>query len=176
MSAHEAGGAEAPLILTLRMDDASFSRLDALRRAHFPPSRNHLSAHLTLFHALPGEHAAEVSANLAAACAGTAPVPLRFAELRSFGKGVAYGVDSAPLVGLRRLLAQNWFGWLTAQDRGGFRPHVTVQNKVDPATARALFDELRAGFEPWEGRGEGLLLWRYRGGPWEEAGDFPFRG
>ncbi len=166
----------APLILTLRMDPASFARLDALRRAHFPPQRNHLSAHLTLFHALPGEHAAEVAANLAAACAATAPVPLRFSGLRAFGKGVAYAVESAPLGRLRGLLVRNWHAWLTAQDRGGFRPHVTVQNKVDSAEARALFAELQAEFSPWDGTGDGLLLWRYRGGLWEAEGEFPFRG
>ena len=169
-------GADAPLILTLRLDAASFARLDALRQAHFPPARNHLSAHLTLFHALPGEHAEAVAANLAAACAGTAPVALRFGGLRSFGKGVAYAVESPALGRLRTFLVGNWHRWLTAQDRAGFRPHVTVQNKVEPPEARALFEQLQAGFAPWEGVGEGLLLWRYRGGPWEAEGEFPFRG
>ena len=175
-SAGAAVGTEAPLILTLRMDARSFARLDALRQAHFPPERNHLSAHLTLFHALPGAHAEEVGANLVAACAGTAPVPLRFSGLRFFGKGVAFAVESAPLTRLRGLLAGNWHCWLSAQDRAGFRPHVTVQNKVAPEEARALHAALGAGFAPWDGTGEGLLLWRYRGGPWEAEGEFPFRG
>ena len=48
-------GDPAPLILTLKLDQASFTRLDALRQAHFPPERNWLSAHLTLFHHLPGD-------------------------------------------------------------------------------------------------------------------------
>ena len=39
-------------ILTADLDDASFDLLDVLRRAHFPPERNFLSAHLTLFHRL----------------------------------------------------------------------------------------------------------------------------
>ena len=51
-----------------------------------------------------------------------------------------------------------------------------MQNKVEPAAARALLAELGAGFVPWDARGEGLLLWRYRGGPWEPAADIPFRG
>jgi hypothetical protein len=53
---------------------------------------------------------------------------------------------------------------------------VTVQNKVSPEEARATLATLQARFTAWEVRGEGLLLWHYRGGPWEEAGRFPFRG
>ncbi|MCG7360655.1 2'-5' RNA ligase family protein [Roseomonas sp. ACRSG] len=167
---------EAPLILTLGLDAASFARLDALRQAHFPPERNHLSAHLTLFHALPGAMLAEISANLETLAAGTPPPVLRFAGLRSLGRGLAFTVESPALVQLRGLLASAWHGLLGPQDRQGFRPHVTVQNKVEPATARALLAELEAGFTPWEGQGVSLLLWHYRGGPWEPAGSFPLTG
>lgn len=166
----------APLILTLEMDPASFARLDALRRAHFPPERNHLPAHLTLFHALPGARLEEVSANLAVLAAQTPPPALRFTGLRSLGRGVAFTVESAPLTHLRGFLAGAWHDALTPQDRQSLRPHVTVQNKADPAAARALLAELQAGFTPWDGRGEALLLWHYRGGPWEAAARFPFGG
>jgi hypothetical protein len=44
-----------PLILTLKMDRESFSRFEGLRQAHFPPHRNFIPAHLTLFHHLPGD-------------------------------------------------------------------------------------------------------------------------
>ena len=44
----------APLILSAVLDAPVQQRLDALRRAHFPPERNHLDAHVTLFHHLPG--------------------------------------------------------------------------------------------------------------------------
>ena len=44
----------APLILSAVLDARVQRRLDALRRAHFPPDRNHLDAHVTLFHHLPG--------------------------------------------------------------------------------------------------------------------------
>jgi len=166
---------DAPLILSLGLDAASFSRLNRLRQAHFPAARNHLDAHLTLFHALPGAMEAEIAASLATLAAGSPPPPLRFAGLRSLGRGVAFEVESPELSRLRGLLASAFHGVLGAQDRQGFRPHVTVQNKVDPAVARALLEELRAGFLPWDGQGEALLLWRYRGGPWEPAGAFPFQ-
>jgi 2'-5' RNA ligase len=166
---------EAPLILTLGLDAVSFTRLDALRRAHFPPERNYLSAHLTLFHALPGTMLAEISANLETLTTGT-PLPLHFDGLRSLGRGVAFTVESPALVQLRGLLASAWHGLLGPQDRQGFRPHVTVQNKVEPADARALLAALEGGFAPWDGQGVSLLLWHYRGGPWEPAGEFPLTG
>ena len=37
---------------------------DRLRELHFPPERNYLSAHLTLFHKLPGKRATEISAEI----------------------------------------------------------------------------------------------------------------
>lgn len=166
----------APLILTLGLDGESFARLDALRRAHFPPERNHLAAHLTLFHALPGTEMEEIAANLQGLAAGTSPLPLRFTGVRSLGRGVAFTAESPALLRLRGLLATAWHRWLTPQDRQGFRPHVTVQNKVTAELAQALLRELDAGFTPWEGQGESLQLWHYRGGPWEAAAEFPFRG
>lgn len=167
----------APLILTLAFDDASFARFDELRRLHFPPERNLIPAHLTLFHHLPGgEHEGEVAGVVGDACRMYRPMTLRVTGLRFMGKGVAYTLESPELARLRGLLAEAWFGWLTGQDRQKFRPHVTVQNKVEPEVARALHERLSAGFAPFEVEGHGLLLWRYLGGPWEQAGQYPFSG
>ncbi|MBC9209093.1 2'-5' RNA ligase family protein [Roseomonas aerophila] len=173
---HPLQTSQPALILCLQLDPASFARLDALRQAHFPPERNHLSAHLTLFHALPGAMLEEISANLATLAAGTPPMALRFAGLRGLGGGVAFTVESPALVALRGLLASAWHAVLGAQDKQGFRPHVTVQNKVTTPQAQALMAELQDGFMPWEGQGEGLALWHYRGGPWEPAASFRFSG
>lgn len=166
----------APLILTLGLDRTAFARLDGERRAHFPPERNLIPAHLTLFHALPGEAEAAVAARLAAAAAAQAPLDLRFAGLRFLGRGVAHVVESPGLLALRASLAAGFAPWLGAQDRQGWRPHVTIQNKVAPEVARATLRDFEARFAPWEARGEALLLWRYLGGPWEAAGEFRFAG
>ena len=50
--------AARPLVVTLALDDDAQARLDALRRTHFPSDRNVVPAHVSLFHALPGEHRA----------------------------------------------------------------------------------------------------------------------
>ena len=166
----------APLILTLAMDDASFERFDALRREHFPPDRNLIPAHLTLFHHLPGgEREGEVAGVVGDACRMYRPMTLRVTGLKFMGRGVAYTLESAELARLRGLLAEVWFGSLTGQDRQKFRPHVTVQNKAAPEEARALHERLSAGFAPFEVEGRGLLLWRYLGGPWDLVGEYPFR-
>lgn len=164
----------APLILTLRLASPAFERFDALRRAHFPPERNVIPAHLTLFHALPGEREADIGEVLAATCAATAPLALRFPSLRFLGRGVAAEVVSPELLALRGKLAARWDAWLSAQDRQGYRPHITIQNKVSAEQARRLHAELAAAWEPFESTGDGLLLWRYLGGPWELVRDEPF--
>ena len=169
------GADTRPLIITLRLDAASFARLDALRREHFPAAINRLSAHLTLFHHLPGERLEEVSADLASV-ARRAALRLRFGAPRLLGRGVAFDVESAGLMDARRELARRWGPMLSAQDRQGFRPHVTVQNKVEPAEARTLRDDLALRIAPWEGEGEALQLWRYLGGPWGAEGEFGFGG
>jgi 2'-5' RNA ligase len=165
-----------PLILTLKLDQHAFDVLDALRARHFPPERNFLPAHVTLFHALPGDQEQAIAATLHELCAETTALHLSFPKLRLLGKGVAVEIESADLIKLRKYLIRVWDMWLGMQDRQGFRPHVTIQNKVTPATARRLFDELRRTWQLFDGRGEALLLWRYRGGPWELVDEFTFNG
>jgi hypothetical protein len=41
-----------PLILTARIGDSDLQPLDLLRQRYFPPDRNFLRAHLTMFHRL----------------------------------------------------------------------------------------------------------------------------
>jgi hypothetical protein len=53
---------------------------------------------------------------------------------------------------------------------------VTVQNKAPPEEARALLERLQLEFEPFDLLGEGVLVWRYLGGPWEPVGRVPFSG
>ena len=150
------------------------ARFDELRRRHFPPERNHLAAHVTLFHALPDS--ATVREDVRDAAVRRARFPVAVTGLRSLGRGVAYVLQSAELAELRRDLAYGWEHLLTRQDRQRHAPHVTVQNKVSPEQARALLAELQAGFVSHEVTATGLALWRYLGGPWEEVGRYPFTG
>ena len=165
----------APLILTLKLDAASFERFDDLRRAHFPPALNHIPAHLTLFHHLPGERLAEIGRTLADT-APAAPLALQATALRKLGRGVAFEIAGAELEDWRARLSETWRAALTPQDRQPFRPHVTVQNKVTPPEAAALHDRLASGFQPFEVAGVGVLAWSYLGGPWRLEGEVLFKG
>lgn len=165
---------DAPLILTLRMDETSFEHFDGARRRFFPPERNLIPAHVTLFHALPGDQEPTIVRHLSDLAGQMDMFQFTVPSLRSLGRGVAYEIESPPLLALRRALADEWRHWLTPQDAQGYRPHVTIQNKVAPDEARALLETLRAGFQSFDGTATGLLLWRYRGGPWERAGAFGF--
>ena len=147
----------APLVLTAELDPATQAWLDGLRKAHFPPERNHLRAHLTLFHALPERPALPASPVLDAMV--EAPFKL--------GRGVAFAVACPGLGPLRAgIAAAVGEDALTRQDRGWGRPHVTVQNKVAPEAAAALHAELSDGYEPRPAQVVGLSVWEYRGGPW----------
>jgi hypothetical protein len=98
----------------------------------------------------------------------------RVARLLSLGRGVAFGVDSPGLAAIRSRIAEAFGPMLTPQDRAGWRPHITVQNKVTPAEARELMAELSKTFEPRPLRIDGLSAYWYRGGPWESIGDWRF--
>ena len=163
-----------PLVLTLKLDQTTFEPFNQLRQQHFPPDRNFLSAHVTLFHALSGEEETQIQQELAAVCSRTPRLPLQFPTLRFLGRGVAIEVQSSELIHLRQSLAKTWGTWLTAQDQQGYRPHITIQNKVPAQTARQLYDQLLQDWQSIDGYGEGLLLWHYQGGPWTLAGEFLF--
>lgn len=163
-----------PLILTARFDADTEAWLEALRRTHFPPERNLIPAHVTLFHALPGENLDAVIDALAHASAATQVGTVGIGPPRSLGRGVALEVAAPELARLRARLVREWEPTLTRQDSQGWRPHATVQNKVSPEAARALLARLQAELAPREGSATGLRLWHYRGGPWEPAAEFLF--
>jgi 2'-5' RNA ligase len=162
------------LLVTLKLDDASFQHLDALRRQYFPPERNHIPAHVTLFHALPGGEAETISADLDQVAGATARFSFVLPRLWMLGRGVAATVEAPALHQLRQQLASWWAQWLKPQDQQNYRPHITIQNKVSPDQARALYEQLSLQWEPLTGQGIGLILWHYLGGPWQEVQTFPF--
>jgi len=91
------------------------------------------------------------------------------------GGGVAFRVVSDDLDAIRGEIADGLHGLLGAQDAQGWRPHVTIQNKVAPKLARELRLSLEKEFEPRPLKISGLALHRYLGGPWESLGVYAFR-
>lgn len=165
----------APIIVTALLGAADFGWAEGLRRAHFPAERNRVPAHITLFHHLPPSALEEVGRRLKRLCAGPAPTA-RLAEVMLLGRGLAYRVESPALMAMRDELADAFAGLLVPQDQGRPRFHITVQNKVEPAQAKALAAELQRNFRPRPLAIAGLAAWHYRGGPWELAMKASFRG
>lgn len=166
--------ASAPIIVTALFGDADHAYLDGLRRTHFPPERNQLAAHLTMFHHLPPGAEPELRNRLASATQAKPP-QAELAGLMNLGRGVAFRVRSPALEAIRSSLAEAFHGLLTPQDAAGWRPHVTIQNKADPRDAKVLLNALSASFKPRTLAIAGLGAFRYRGGPWELIRRHSFR-
>ena len=169
--------AAAPIIVAAELGAADFAWLDGLRRAHFPPERNLIAAHLTLFHHLPPSLLPELDTRLRAETRHAKPPVATIGEPMLLGRGVALRVRSAALADIRADLAEAFQGLLTPQDSAGWRPHVTIQNKVDPRDARALHAAMagdRAIARPLAITG--IAAHHYRGGPWELIARYRFAG
>ena len=159
--------------MTALLGARDFAEADGLRRAHFPPARNQLRAHLTLFHHLAPALESEVRTRLKAATREPAP-PARLAGLINLGGGVAWRIESGALSAIRDSLAEAFRECLIPQDRAPWRPHVTLQNKVPAAEARQLHAQLDGELVPRPLEIAGLALFSYLGGPWESRGAWRF--
>ena len=154
------------------MDAVSFEFFDDLRRRYFPPERNFLSAHITLFHHLPGDETAAVENDLESVASNYEQIKLDFTGARFLGRGTAIEIDAPELLAVRKELTDKWEKYLLPQDRQKFKPHITVQNKTAPDAAKILFEKLKTDWQNRKGSAIGLQLWNYLGGPWQLANEF----
>lgn len=164
----------APLLVTAELPSDVLAWADALRRKHYPPERNRLRAHVTLFHALPPSIEAELVQVLSDLARRPAP-SARVNGLMKLARGTALAIDSPAMVELHKLVADRMHGLLTQQDTRPLRLHVTVQNKVTVEAARALQAELGPAIQPVTFRFRGFGL-AWEGGLWREIRVLPFRG
>jgi hypothetical protein len=165
------GGA---IIVTATFGDGDNGWLQELRRAYYPPERNQVPAHLTLFRQLPPSLEGELATRLARFAASRPPVASVVA-IMDLGEGTALRVESEDLMRIREELAEIFHGLLMPQDLSAWRPHVTIQNKVPRREARTLQQKLRSTFRPRPLAIRALAAWRYRDGPWEPIRAWPFR-
>ena len=166
----------APFIVTAELPVDLASWATALRTAHFPPERNHLKAHVSLFHALPPSSEGEVKTALAQEAAANPPVDGYLEGLMPLGGGTALRLSSPAMIDIWQNLADRFHGLLIPQDLHKPRLHVTIQNKVTSKEAKALQAELEPQIEPRPFRFRGLSLHIYRGGPWDFVKTYAFRG
>ena len=157
-----------PLILTASFDDEAQTHFQSMRDAHFPPARNIVPAHASLFHKLPGDRVDAVRDAIADALDGHGgPFGARCTGLRFFGGGGAYAIECPELSETRAAVAERFADILSPQDAQPYKPHVTYQNKVPGDRAKATFARMQQDFAPFECTVTKLHLWWYRDGPWE---------
>ena len=170
-----AGGA-SPFIVTAELPPSVLGWADGLRRAHFPPERNWLKAHVTLFHAFAPSLREELRGILGQFAAEFAPPEAEIIGLMNLGRGTALDIRSPGMLAIREAIAEHFHGALTEQDRHRPRLHVTIQNKVESREAKALQAELGPDFGRRQFRFSGLGLHLYLGPEWETVRTWSFRG
>jgi len=165
-----------PHLVLAVLPDAVQARLDALRRAHYPAERNRVPAHCTLFHAVPGMVAGELTSVLARMTANTPPPMARIDRVIDLDGGTALALVSADLVEIRESLADHFHGLLTGGDAVAPRFHITVQNKVERRDAHILQAELATSWRATDTTVAGIAVHRVIDGAWHPVGVWRFRG
>eukprot|EP01111_Echinosteliopsis_oligospora_P017382 TRINITY_DN7502_c0_g3_i2.p1 TRINITY_DN7502_c0_g3~~TRINITY_DN7502_c0_g3_i2.p1 ORF type:complete len:448 (-),score=138.94 TRINITY_DN7502_c0_g3_i2:22-1248(-) len=160
-----------PLLITLAFDTITHDTLESLRVQHFPKERNFIPAHISVFHALPQEEydfIDQTLTDISKDCLEKDPdgIALNFVGVRRLGGGFAIETSAPRLVSIQKVLSLKFDKFLTRQDRTPYKCHVTIMNKVDPKLAKVAYEEFKAGFNNWAGKGSHLVLWEYLGGPW----------
>lgn len=163
-----------PIILTARVAEHDLAPFDLLRQKHFPPERNFLQAHLTMFYRLPGEYVSKTVSVLWDATVGTSKISARVNGVRNLGAGVAFTIESPELNLIRETLRNQFVPWLGSQDMKTWQPHITIQNKASPEQASRLHRDLADRFQPHRISIVGLDLWKYLDGPWASEATIPF--
>ena len=166
----------APLLITAELPGDVLAWADRLRRIHYPPERNRLKAHVTLFHALPPSAEGEVRRLLTELASAHPPPEARITGIFDLGTGTAFDVRCEMLEAMHSEMAQRLHGLLGWQDDRRLRLHITVQNKVDQATARGLQADLKRDFSARRFRFRALGLYAWEDGLWREIAEYSFRG
>jgi hypothetical protein len=165
-----------PFIVTAALPADIQGWAEGLRRAHYPPERNQLHAHVTLFHAFAPSLLEELTCFLPRITGEFAAPEAEITGLMDLHTGTAIALASPQLLSLRTIIAEHFRGSLTAQDLHEPRPHITIQNKVTKREARALQAVLAPTISLRRFTFPALELHLYKGGPWELVKRSAFRG
>ncbi len=166
----------APFIVTAELPVDIFSWANGLRAEHFPRDRNHLQAHVTLFHSFAPSLRDELPRFLARVAGEYAAPRADLSGLMDLGQGTALALHSPGMLAVRDFIAGHFWQMLTRQDQGGKRLHITIQNKVAREAALKLQRELAPRLKLRYFAFTGLGLHIYRNPHWEAVGTWRFRG
>jgi hypothetical protein len=165
-----------PFIVTAVLPPDILAWADGLRRQHYPPDRNRLVAHVTLFHSFAPSLRDELRGVLAEMAGEFSAPSASINDTLDLGSGTALAVKSSGMDQIRALIAEHFHGALTAKDLHEPRLHITIQNKVIRRLAIALQQELAISLRARDFAFRGLALHIYRTTHWDTVGEWPFRG
>ncbi|KAI0899571.1 hypothetical protein F4806DRAFT_453111 [Annulohypoxylon nitens] len=174
------GGEETYCVLSLHTDSLHHQAMSALRKRYYPPAVYRVSAHISLFRALPGSLLHSIQPDIVAAVACISPFEIRTVgpPIRMGSGGVSVPVTGlAPVEELVKDIQCKWRSVLSHQDRGAFRGHYTLMNKEKASKkVEQCLEDMRQEFPPQgiPGLAIGLSLWRYDNGWWRHKRDFAF--
>ena len=166
----------APFIVTAELPEDIFAWSNGLRAEHYPPERNWLKAHVTLFHSFAPSLRDELPRFLARMAGEFAPPSAQLNGLMDLGQGTALAIRSPQMLAVREIIAEHFWDMLTRQDQGGKKLHITIQNKVERKAALALQEQLGQRLDARDFAFAGLGLHLYRNPHWEAVGMWKFRG
>lgn len=157
-------------MLSLILDAQATETLTALRTAYFPAHRNHLNAHITLFHALPPSE--QLFTLLESTLKDTKQFNIGLGDPFLFKNetGVALNLKSFKAIKLHEELSNALYYArvnLTEQDSRQMRSlHVTVCNKEKPEKAKDIMKEVQGKMEQLKKdmpvvKGLGVKAWEY---------------
>lgn len=164
-------------ILTLATDPTHHETMSDLRKKYFPPKLLKVTAHISLFRALPGSRLPTIQEDIAHVASKTHPFPIHAQHPFRMAHGVGVGVTGLePAERLFGKLQTKWWEFLSQQDRAGFRAHYTLMNKVDDEqVVLKCLEDLKRDFRGSSGMVCGVALWRYDKGWWRHDEDFMFK-
>lgn len=160
-------------LLTVKPDSCLASFFEHMRQQHYPVALNRVPAHIMAFHQLPEEHLLQVRRDCTDIANTTGCLKVVVEGIRFLGRGNAYHLVFDH--DFYHRLKKRWHTFLIAQDQHRWQPHMTFQNKVSPADAKALYHQTQSLFAPRHGTLIGLTLWHYDAGYWQHVNDFYFK-
>ncbi|ORY68986.1 uncharacterized protein BCR38DRAFT_482464 [Pseudomassariella vexata] len=163
-------------VLTLKTDPELQTAMSALRTKYFPPKLLKVNAHVSLFHALPGSMLPKMKSDISSLASRTTLFHIKAGKPFRMARGVGISVDGLePAAHIHKDLQELWRETLSIQDRGKFRGHYTIMNKVTEAEeVDACLAEVKNNFHGCSGTVTGLSLWKYDRGWWVSKEDFGF--
>lgn len=156
---------EEVYVLTLATSPELSLKMQEVKGKYFPNHRDKVGAHVTLFHALPSSHLAAVETRLQELTSRLSPIKARTGEVIRMKKGAAVALSKAADLEIKKVhegLKQEWYAWLSEQDKASFRGHWTIVNNVDNGyVVERAVQELER-WEGAEGTMHGVVLWKFR--------------